>query len=271
MTQVKKRYSEAELIKNGFNTQWHVIGALIIRELHTRFGRDNIGFLWVMLEPSLLTIGVTLLHFAEGPFAHIGMPTGSFIVSGYTFFCLFRSVVNRSGGAIDANRTLLYHRIVTIFDILFSRALLEAASTILAVIFLSLLMQSVSFGFLPQRPLLMIWGLVLLTWLSFGLSMILAAYSEKSHVVERLAHPAMYLSLPVCGAFTLQQTMPDPFRWYLSWIPMTEMFEFIREGQFGFYRSDYTYPAYAIGWCLVVTYIGLISIRKARRDVHLGC
>ncbi|MBV1833527.1 ABC transporter permease [Novacetimonas pomaceti] len=270
MTQVKKRYSEVELLKNGFNTQWHVIGALIIRELHTRFGRDNIGFLWVMLEPSLLTVGVTMIHFTEGPFAHIGMPTGSFIVSGYTFFCLFRSVVNRASGAIEANRTLLYHRIVTIFDILFSRAILEAASTVLAVIFLSLLMQSVSYGFLPQRPLLMICGLALLTWLAFALSMILAAYSEKSTVIERLAHPAMYLSMPISGAFSLQQTMPDPFRWYLSCFPTTEMFEFIREGQFSSYTSDYTYPGYAIGWCLVLTYIGLISIRKARRDVHLG-
>ncbi|MBE7620707.1 ABC transporter permease [Gluconacetobacter entanii] len=270
MTQVAKKYNELAILKSGFETQWHVLGALIIRELHTRFGRDNIGFLWIMLEPSMLTLGVSALHAAQGPFMHIGMPTGSFLVSGYTFFCLFRSVVNRSGGAIESNRSLLYHRIVTIFDILLSRALLEAAATVLAVIFLSLLMQSFSFGFLPERPLLMIWGLVLLTWLSFGLSMLLAAYSEKSSTVERLSHPLMYLSMPLSGAFTIQQTMPDPFRWYLSWFPTTEIFEIIREGQFDFYESDYTYPAYVIGWCLALTYLGLISIRNVRKDIHLG-
>ncbi|WP_281649512.1 ABC transporter permease [Novacetimonas hansenii] len=270
MTQAVKKYSELDLLRSGFKTQWHVIGALIIRELHTRFGRDNIGFLWVMLEPSLLTLGVSVLHAAEGPFMHIGMPTGSFLVSGYTFFCLFRSVVNRAGGAIEANRSLLYHRIVTIFDILFSRAVLEAASTVMAVIFLSLIMQAFDYGFLPQRPLLMIWGLVLLTWISFALSMILAAYSEKSSTIERLAHPLMYLSMPLSGAFTIQQMLPDPFRWYLSWFPTTEIFEYIREGQFDFYESDYTYPAYVLGWCLVLTYIGLISIRNVRKDIHLG-
>ncbi|NVN36560.1 ABC transporter permease [Komagataeibacter swingsii] len=270
MANATQRYDNYALLVSGFRTQWHVLGALIIRELHTRFGRDNVGFLWIMLEPSLLTLGVSAIHAAEGPFIHMGMPTGSFIVSGYTFFCLFRSVVNRSGGAIEANRTLLYHRIVTIFDILLSRALLEAASTILAVIFLSLLMQMFSYGFLPQRPLLMIWGLFLMVWFSFGLSMILAAYSEKSSTIERLAHPMMYLSMPISGAFSIQQTMPDPFRWYLSWFPTTEMFEFIREGQFDFYESDYTYPFYVIAWCLALTYIGLISIKNVRKEIHLG-
>ena len=35
----------------GWRIQRRVIGALMIRELITRFGRENIGFLWVMVEP----------------------------------------------------------------------------------------------------------------------------------------------------------------------------------------------------------------------------
>ena len=32
-------------------TQFRVIGALILRELHTRYGRENIGYLWMIGEP----------------------------------------------------------------------------------------------------------------------------------------------------------------------------------------------------------------------------
>jgi len=36
-------------LREGWRIQARVIGALMIRELNTRFGRDNIGFLWIMV------------------------------------------------------------------------------------------------------------------------------------------------------------------------------------------------------------------------------
>ncbi len=49
-------------------TIWHslhiarrVIGALLRREMLTRYGRHNIGFLWLFVEPMIFTIGVTIL------------------------------------------------------------------------------------------------------------------------------------------------------------------------------------------------------------------
>ncbi|GAB6967247.1 ABC transporter permease [Komagataeibacter kakiaceti JCM 25156] len=254
----------------GLSVQMRVIGALIVRELHTRFGRDNIGFFWLIVEPAMLTIGVSILHISSGPFMHHGMPTGSFIISGYTCFILFRSIVNRASDAIESNRTLLYHRMITIFDVLLARGVLELGSTILAVVVLSTVMQSIDYGFLPQRPLLMLTGLFMLFWFAFGLSMVIAAASEKSTMVERLVHPATYLCLPISGAFTIQQTMPDPFRWYMSWWPTTEAFELIREGQFQDYTSDYTFPVYILGWCLILSVVGLMYLRAVRKDVHLG-
>src|SRR5580692_536067 len=47
-------------LTQGARIQVRVLGALIVRELHTRFGRDNIGFLWFIVEPMLLAVGVAL-------------------------------------------------------------------------------------------------------------------------------------------------------------------------------------------------------------------
>ena len=41
--------------------QGRVLGALLIREVITRYGRHNIGFLWLFVEPMLFTLGVTAL------------------------------------------------------------------------------------------------------------------------------------------------------------------------------------------------------------------
>jgi len=38
--------------------QTRVVGALIMREIITRYGRHNIGFMWVFVEPMMFTAGV---------------------------------------------------------------------------------------------------------------------------------------------------------------------------------------------------------------------
>jgi ABC-2 type transport system permease protein/capsular polysaccharide transport system permease protein len=40
-------------LRHSFEIQRRVIGALLMREVITRFGRHNIGFLWLFVEPMI--------------------------------------------------------------------------------------------------------------------------------------------------------------------------------------------------------------------------
>ena len=53
-------------LRQSFVIQMRVIWALTIRELMTRYGRHNIGFLWLFVEPMMFTVGVTALWFLIG-------------------------------------------------------------------------------------------------------------------------------------------------------------------------------------------------------------
>lgn len=44
-----------------FSLQVRVIGALLMREIHTRYGRESIGHLWVIGEPMLFCVGVAIM------------------------------------------------------------------------------------------------------------------------------------------------------------------------------------------------------------------
>jgi capsular polysaccharide transport system permease protein len=73
--------------------QMDVIGALVLRELHTRFGRNNIGYLWLVGEPMLLATVIGALHaFQPG---HLGssMPPVAFSLVGYCVFIIFRGIM----------------------------------------------------------------------------------------------------------------------------------------------------------------------------------
>jgi capsular polysaccharide transport system permease protein len=62
--------------------QWRIIQALMMRELITRFGRENVGILWLFGEPMIFTLAVTTLWTATGMHRGSAMPIEAIAISG---------------------------------------------------------------------------------------------------------------------------------------------------------------------------------------------
>lgn len=260
--------SETGRLLRGLDVQFHVIGALLLRELHTRYGRENIGYLWMLLEPGLLATAVSALHTGQRRglvFAPVG-----FALCGYCTFIIFRSIVGRAETTLEANKSLLFHRFVTVFDMLAARAALESVSTVATLIILWAAACALGLAGAPARPLILLSGIVLLTWLSFALSMAVCAATYHSKAVAKFIHPLLYIVMPISGCFFLLEWIPQPFRSWLAWVPLVQIFEMIHEGQLEAVQSLYWDPVYIVGWCLALTLIGLLSLRIVRRHVHLS-
>src|SRR4051794_26462277 len=97
--------------------QARVIGALLMREIITRFGRDNLGFLWLFIEPMMFTLGIMGLWSISG-MGHgtHGVPIAAFAITGYSPVLLWRNCATRASMAIPVNLALLYHRNVRVLD-----------------------------------------------------------------------------------------------------------------------------------------------------------
>jgi len=122
----------------SWTIQRRVIGALFIREILTRFGRHNIGFLWLFVEPMLFTVGVTLLWTAFKSTHGSNLPITAFAVSGYSSVLLWRNMPGRCVKAIEPNLSLMYHRYVKVIDIYISRLMVEFGGATLSFIILTL-------------------------------------------------------------------------------------------------------------------------------------
>lgn len=253
----------------GLDVQRHVIGALIMRELHTRYGRDNIGYLWMIVEPMLLATAVASLHGTGGSHGHDLLPV-PFALGGYCVFMIFRSVIGRAESTLEANKPLLFHRSVTILDMLVARAVLEGISTFAALVILLWGAWAVGLATPPARPLTFLGGYMFMLWFSFALSMPICAASYFSKAVSKIVHPLTYIAMPISGTFFLLQWIPQPFRTWLSWSPMNQIFEMFHTGQFQSVESPYYDPLYIAGWCLGLTFVGLLSLRVVRPHVHLS-
>src|ERR1700733_9420409 len=95
---------------SSLRIQRRVLHALLMREIITRFGRENLGVLWLVVEPMLFTLGVASLWTVSGLQHGSGMPIVAFAVTGYSSVLMWRNAALRSAGAVVQNKTVLFHR-----------------------------------------------------------------------------------------------------------------------------------------------------------------
>src|SRR5687768_17132883 len=83
------------LHESGWTISRRVIGALLLRELLTRYGRNNIGFLWLFVEPMIFTLIITALWSATRTIHGSSIPIVAFAVTGYSSLLLWRNMPGR--------------------------------------------------------------------------------------------------------------------------------------------------------------------------------
>ena len=213
--------------------QVQVIGALILRELSTRFGRENIGFLWVVAEPGIFCLGVAFLWGAIKPAHEHGVPVVAFVITGYVPLTMWRHCVFRAVKAFDANGSLLFHRQVTPLDIILARVILEVYGTIIAGLLVSGVAMLLGFMDPPADLGLLYLGLLYHIAFCLACALLFAALSERSDILEKFVGAFTYLAIPFSGAFAMVDWMPQGFQTVLLWSPSVHSVEMIRAGQFG--------------------------------------
>lgn len=253
--------------ESAWTVQRRVLGALLMREILTRYGRHNIGFLWLFVEPMLFTLGVTTLWTLAGASHGTDLPIVAFALTGYSTVLLWRNMPVRCVGAIKPNLSLMYHRQVKVTDVLFARLLLEGAGATISFIVLSLLFISIGWLNPPEDVLQVIGGWFVTAWFGVSLALLLSAWAEQSELVDKLWHPASYLLFPLSGAAFLVDSLPVPAQNVVLYLPMVHGVEFLREGYFGTkFHAHYNMP-YAMIVSACLTILALAQLRKVSREV----
>lgn len=237
--------------------QKRVIGALLMREIITRYGRHNFGFLWMLLEPIIFTLGVVLLWSLMHRTSALKVDVAPFAVTGYSCLLLWRTCTFRGIKSIESNLSLLHHRPVKIIDIFITRMLLEVSGVTAS--FTLVVITMITFGFMeaPFDVGLLLLGWILMAWLSAATGVVLGCLSEFTDVVERLWHPISYFMLPVSGVFFLVDWLPRNFQSFVLLFPIVHPVEMVRAGHWG--GANYHYDiSYITVWCLALTLFALI-------------
>ena len=241
--------------------QRRVIGALLIRESLTRYGRHNIGFLWLFIEPMIFTVGITALWTLSGAGHGSSLPIAAFAVTGYSSVLLWRNMPGRTIGGLGPNMPLMYHRNVRAIDVFLARLTLEVLGATMSFIVLSLLFTFLGWMSLPEDILKVLFGWFMLAWFGTALAIFLGALSERTEVIEKIWHPASYLLFPLSGAAFLVDALPKNAQDFVLLLPMVHGVEILREGYFGSAINAHYDMVYMAVVNTVLTLLGLANTR----------
>jgi capsular polysaccharide transport system permease protein len=245
--------------------QLRVIGALVLREMHTRYGRENIGFLWVIGEPILFCGGVAIAWTAMRPSFEHGLPMTAIVITGYVPLTMWRHCIGRGIKAFESNGALLFHRQVTPLDIITARTVLEVIGVIIAGFLVTLGAILMGFMKLPVDLAPIYIGLIYQSFFCFACALIIAALSEMSELMEKALNVISYLAIPFSGAFSMVDWVPKNFQTVLLWSPSVHNVEMIREGQFGASAHAHYDLFYDTWMTALLIMIGLSLTLRVRR------
>ena len=249
--------------------QARVVGALFMREMITRYGREGLGFLWVIGEPLIFCLGVMGMWALVKPEYEHGVRVGPFIMTGYMCLLLFRHVVSHNLSALQANSGLMHHRGVRPLHIYISRGLIEFAGSTVAFVICYAILLMMNLVHLPSNVLLLYAGWLILGWLSFGFSLLFAALSIRFEVMERIVPVFMYLIIPFSGAFIMVDWLPSKYQEIYLLVPMPHTVEMVRSSVFGEFVPTHYNSLYPIMWAAVTTVVGLLVLETSLSRVDI--
>jgi capsular polysaccharide transport system permease protein len=238
------------------------IGALVLREMGSTYGRSPGGYVWAVLSP---VGGIILLAMAIGVVVR-NPPLGTsfilFYATGYLPFETYSQLSNRIGNALGYSKPLLAYPAVTWLDAVLARFILNVLTQILVFCCVILIIMVVvdTRSLLRVEPIL--WGMTLASLLGLGVGMVNCAIQGYYPVWERIwgiINRPLFLA---SGVLFLYEDMPRFAQDILWWNPLLHAGALVRVGFYSTYHAQFVSLAYCFGVALGLIVLGLVMLRK---------
>ena len=263
-------FAEIRVFGRALVVQKRVLGALFMREFVTRWGRRNLGFAWLFVEPLVFALPVIAMWSMIRAPTDRGLPMVAFIWTGYLPLLLFRHVTSHALYTVKSSGSILYHRQVTPLDLFIGRQGLEVMGNLSAIAMTFVLFYMLGLLEWPHDYALFLTGFFYMSWWAIAVALIIAALSERSEIIEHIWQPISYMYLPISGFFYMAAWLPPSWRQLaLAVVPSLHSYEMIRGGLFGD-RVQVFYDISYLTWILaILTLVGLWLMRDVRKHLVL--
>jgi capsular polysaccharide transport system permease protein len=246
---------------------FRAIGALILREISTTYGRSPGGYIWAILEPAA---GIALLTFIFS----IGFrapPLGDnfalFYAAGILPLLMYMDVSTKLAQTMQFSRALLSYPRITFLDALIARLALNVLTqlgvhAIVLGFIVTVLNPTTTFNFatIGQAYLL---TLALATGIGTLNSFLTLAFPVWQTAWAILNRPLFLVS---CIFFNFE-SIPQPYSDYLWYNPLVHIVGTMRDGYYPFYQPSYVSTIFPLAVAAVTLVVGLFLLSRHHRNI----
>lgn len=238
----------------------HVLHALMLRDMRTRFGGSLWGYGVVVMWPCVhMGMLIAIYTFQKLPIPS-GGPAPIFFATGALPVLIFQYISREVMKALMMNRPLTYYPQVKIFDLVFARVLVEIVTGFLGLLVVFSVLIALGYDPRPAEPFVAICGYGTAILLGIGIGTInvaIVSFFPGWVIGYVLFSIVMYIA---SGVMFMSNYMPDKIYYWLKYNPCLQLVEWVRSA---YYPSiglqvDYLYTLLWAGTSLV---IGLYMIK----------
>lgn len=249
--------------------QLRVLHALIIRETRTRFGESRLGYGWALIEPVLhilmLSLVFSVMMRGQPP---IGRYFFIFYYTGIIPYHLFVHTSSNMTYGIVSNGSLLQLPLVSTFDVVLARGLLELATDLVVAVVLLAGFTAIGLRAVPRdfggcaAALLAIW--LFACGVGFINAVVTAFWKGWDKIWAQIIRVLYFVS----GIFYVPAEMPDRVRHILAWNPVLQAVDWFRESFFENYQPHWLDRGYLAILALWTLLAGAGLERRLRRRLY---
>ncbi|HWD28501.1 MAG TPA: ABC transporter permease [Rhizomicrobium sp.] len=254
--------------RRALRVQANVVGALVLREVRTRFGHSGVGWIWLLCEPLIQCLVYVLLYeFLRTRISPLrGTDIAEFMLSGIVPWLFYMRSTSQVAHAIESNRALLVYPQVTPLDIAIARTILEALIMYVVVAFLLLMKWFLTGDGSVGDLLAIIVACADLAIMGFGIGLMVMAASHFFPILQLTFAYINRMLYFTSGIFFTLSALPPGYRAYVDWNPLLQAIEWARNAYLSLPSNDLLNTA-----MLTVVVPGLAALgilaERATRDI----
>jgi capsular polysaccharide transport system permease protein len=253
--------------RDRFVVARQVMGALMLRDMRTRFGRSHLGYLLTIMWPFLHIVLIVSIYTVLGRTAPIGTSTVTFLALGIMPYVLFVYPNMQISRSIVMSRPLLSFPRVKIMDVILARTILEVLGACVVCAIVALALLALGYEFEPHDFAMLLGGFGLAVYLGVSvgiLSALVAGVWPGSLYLTSLVNISLWAS---SGTFFLPDMMPEVIRNVLWFNPLLHSVELVRTGYYADFRSGMLSVPYIFWFATTVLFLGLVIESVFRRSI----
>jgi capsular polysaccharide transport system permease protein len=246
--------------KSPMESYLHVLHALMLRDMRTRFGASLWGYAVVVLWPCVhVFVLIAIYTFQKLPIP-LGDDRALFFATGAVPVLVFQYISREIMKSVMLNRPLTYYPQVKLFDLIFARVLVEIVTGFLALLVVVAVLLCMGVNPVPADPFAATCAYITAIILGIGVGTINVAiigFFPGWMIGYALIGILLYIS---SGVIFMPSYLPEKIYLWMKLNPILQLCEWMRSAYYPYAGLQVDY-LYMVLFALTTITIGLLVVK----------